>query len=431
MNKIEFFKKAMANNAFKTKAWVITAFSIIQEDMNTWTKNPYPYRIVQMQTGYFFVDPDSNNQLSLIEGCILGQPPFSFKETIELKAGELINLKKDLTTTVGNVFFNYCCISYSFGSKMDFIEDEVNVRKIEEQLANRLEDEDSKVDNCIFVSEYLKFVNSLTYLTNFTQLCVWAATAKSMTGPPGITEYKNELLKKFEGRLDDPAAIAEIDAALVKYDAAYLKGDPSENFLISKKSREIVRKKMFLMSGAETGLSDGIKVDLVTNSLEQGWQPDKYKAMINTSRGGSFNRGAQTQLGGESVKWLLRASSNISATEKDCGTTLGRMFTATQANLNKLVGFNIIQSDGVTLINNIEDAGNYLGKTVMVRSPMYCKLDKTDFCLTCVGKRLAQNPTAISMAVSETGSAFLSLFMKKMHGTSLTTAKLDYKTAIT
>ena len=431
MNKIEFFKKAMSEGAFKTKAWVITAFSIIQEDMNTWTTDPYPYRIVQMQTGYFFVDPDNKNELTPIEGCVLGEPPFNFKEVIELKAGELINLKKDIVTFTGNLFFNYCCITHCFNDKIDFLEGSVSIRKIEDILADRLEDDDSTVEGAIFVSEYLKFINSITYLTNFTQLCVWAATAKSMTGPPGVVEYKNQLLEKFKGRLDDPASIAEIDAALVKFDAEYLKGDPSENFLISKKSRDIVRKKMFLMSGAEAGLSDGIKVDLVTNSLEQGWQPDKYKAMINTSRGGSFNRGAQTQLGGESVKWLLRASSNIAATEKDCGTKLGRIFTPTQDNLNKLVGFNVIEEQGPVLVNNITEAGKYLGRTLMLRSPMYCKLDKTDFCLTCVGKRLAQNPTAISMAVSEYGSAFLSLFMKKMHGTSLTTAKLNYKTAIT
>jgi hypothetical protein len=40
---------------------------------------------------------------------------------------------------------------------------------------------------------------------------------------------------------------------------------------------------------------------------------------------------------------------------------------------------------------------------------------------------LAANPTGLSAAVSELGSAFLGIFMSKMHGKSLKTAKVDYK----
>lgn len=431
MKKLDFYKAAMKANAFARKAWAISAFAVINEDLSAWQKDPYSYRVVQTQTGYHFVDPEKGNQLTPLEDCVVGEPPLRFTDVIELKAGDFPNVKKDIKTLVGNVFFNCVCIVYAFYDKIDFLEGNVSVRKIEEMLPDRMEDDGTDKKGCIYVSEYLKFVDSISYLTNFTQLCVWAATEKSMTGPPGVNEFKQQLLKKHEGHLDDPAVIAEIDAALVKFDAEYLKGDPSENFLISKKSREVVRKKMFLMSGAESGLSEAIKVDLIQNSLEQGWEISKFPAMNNSLRAGSFNRGAQTQLGGESVKWLLRASSNIAATLPDCGSTVGRKMKVSNENVAKLVGFNVITTSGPDLVNNVDEAGKYLGKAIMVRSPMFCKLDKTDYCLVCVGKRLAQNPTAISLAISEYGSAFLSLFMKKMHGTSLSVAKMDYKTAIT
>jgi hypothetical protein len=431
MNRIEFYKAAMAAGAFKTRAWVIAALSLVSEDFSKWTTNKYPYRIVQNSTGFFFCDPDKDLGLTQIDDAVIGKPLFHFRHPIQMKSGEMINLHKDIDTTIGSVFFNYCSIIHAFGDKVDYIEGMANIGAIEELIVDRLEDDGSKVPGAIFVSEYLKFVNSVSYLTNFTQLCVWAATEKSMTAPPGVVEYKNSLLEKYKDRLHDPATIATIDAELVKFDAEYLKGDPAENFLISKKSRNIVRKKLFLMHGAETGLSEGVGVDLIKNSLSQGWEIDKFASMNNSLRAGSFNRGAETQLGGESVKWLLRASSNITATIEDCGTTMGRDFIVRSDNLNKLVGFNIIEDSKPKMITNEEEAGKYLGKTLIVRSPMYCRLDKTDYCLVCVGKRLAQNPTAISMAVSEYGSAFLSLFMAAAHAKALLLAKMDYKQAIT
>ena len=421
----------MESGAFKKRAWVISILAITNEDFSAWTKNPYPYRVVQTATGFMFCDPDKQLQLSPIEDATPGRPLFNFKDPIQMKSGSMVNLNKDILTTIGNVFFNYCCVTNSFGNKIAFLEGQVSVSNIEGIIADRLEDNNSTNPNAILVSEYLKFTDTVNYLTNFTQLCVWAATEKSLTAPPGIKEFKEKLLEQYKDSLHDPATIAKIDAELVKFDAAYLKGDPSENFLTSGKSRNVVRKKRFLMHGAETGLSEKVGVTLIKNSLEEGWQIENFTAMNNSLRAGSFNRGAETQLGGESVKWLLRASSNITATIEDCGSTMGRTFKVTDQNVSKLLGFSVLVDGNPVMVNNIEDAGKYLGSAVLVRSPMYCKLDKTDYCLVCVGKRLAQNPTAISMAVSELGSAFLDLFMKKMHGTALLLAKMDYKTAIT
>jgi len=130
------------------------------------------------------------------------------------------------------------------------------------------------------------------------------------------------------------------------------------------------------------------------------------------------------------VKWLLRASSNITVVGDDCGSTLGVETVVNQADLKSYVGFTFLTTDGKVKIEKTEDCGPYLGKKIMVRSPMYCKLDKTDYCITCTGDKLSSNPTGLSLAVSEYGSAFLGIFMKAAHAKSLSLAKMDYKTAI-
>lgn len=442
MNRLEFFLAAMAAGLYRRQSWVISAFAIVSEDPNNWELDPHPYRIVQQPTQAFYVNPDNNKELLPIEGTKGGEPPFTIKERVQLKAGQVPNLSADVETIYGNILFNYIAVVWPFGTKIPFMTGRVSADQMEKIILERLVD-DPKSDMSdtglvaktiskaqpIYVSEYLKFCDAMFYLGGFTQICVPSASAKALQPPPGIEKLKARLIEENKDRLHDPATIAKIDAELVAADAEYLKGDESEGFLITKKSRNIVRRKLYLMHGAEAGFGDTTNVELVQNSLSQGWDISKFPAMNDSLRAGSYNRGYQTMKGGEAVKWLLRASSNLAVTEEDCGTKLGLVVTITDDNKSRYMGFNVVTEQGYELLTE-ESIGRYINKVVMVRSPMYCKLDKTDYCACCVGPRLAANPTALSSAVSAYGSAFLDIFMSAAHGKALLLAKMDYKRAI-
>lgn len=430
MLKNDYFLLAMKEKLYEKKAFIISLFSIVREDYSKWKEDPFPYRLVQTPTGHFFCDPQTK-ELILIDDAPAGQPVLQFKSPIGLKSGDLPNLRKDITTTIGNILFNYCCIINAFNDKMEYIEGRVNVANIETEISKRLQDtpkegepRDSKY---IYVDEYIKFSNSLMYITNFSQLCVWCSTEKTMTPPPGLKEFKAQLLEKYKDQLSDPTVVALIDAELVKFDNEYLKDDPGQNFLLNGGKALKARKRLYLMYGAESGFSQTVNVDLIKSSLVDGWEVDKFPIMNNALRAGSYFRGAETQLGGESVKWLLRASSNFNVTVEDCGSRLGRKTTITKDNFKKLIGFNIVTEEGSKEITEEDTDTNYLGKTLMVRSPMYCKLSSTDFCSKCLGKNLSLNPTGLSLAVSNYGSAFMLLMLKRMHASTLSIAKVDYK----
>jgi hypothetical protein len=442
MDKNTFFLNALKAGLFKKKAWVISVLSLIQEDPKAWELKPYAYRIVQNQAGHFFCNPDNPKELIKIDDAVASTPIIHFRDTISLKAGDLPNIKQDMLSTTGNLFFNICSISSIFGDKIDYINQATSVSYVEKIIAARLENDpghssdkgrDNKFKNTnpIFVSEYLRFIESISYLTGFTQLCTWGATEKMLKGPPGIKEYKKQLLEENKDRLFDPEVIANIDKKLIAYDAAYLKGDPCENFLLSKKSRNTVRKKMFLMMGAEPGLSKGVGVDLIQSSLEEGWELNKFASMNNTLRAGSYNRGQETQLGGVAVKDLLRASTNLVAEKEDCGSTMGKTMVISETNTAKIVGFTVVTAEGLDPVVTAEDAGKYLGKTIKVRSPLYCKLPGTEYCFACLGSKLSLNPYGLSLAVSQYGSAMLGIFMSAAHSKALETQKMDYKTLIT
>lgn len=430
MHKLEYFKKAIKARAYINNDWVFSCFSITHEDTDSYKLDPYPYRVIQTPTGVYFIDPENDMNLSQMDGVVRGSPAFTFKDRIELEPGDVPNLDEKIVSTTGNVIFNVMTLVESFGKKIKYINKRVtSIRSIEDKIAAIMEDTPEpnaeRSDKVIYVDEYIKFAENIFHLTNFTQLCVWGATKKVITPPPGIAEFKAALFEKYKDSLTDSTTLARIDKELIAFDAEYLKGDPGLDFLLSNKSRAIVRKKKYLFYGAEPGLTDSVKLHPVLNSLDEGWDVRAFPQLNDALRAGSFNRGAQTELGGVSVKWLLRASSNIMISQDDCGTTMGEEILIDKDNHEQLKSFSIITDEGTKMIEEDEDTGVYIGKRIVLRTPMYCKLDLTDYCKVCVGKKLARNPTGLSLTISEYGSAFLGIFMSAAHAKQLQLQRAD------
>lgn len=434
MNKHEFFLTAMRASEYKRRAWLITALALIQEAPDAWKKDPYPYRIVQTPSGYFFVDPDKGNELTQISGATVGKPLFAVTEYIDLKAGDVPNLHKDLRVRIGNVIYNYCCIVHALNSKLPFQEGKVKTGAVEDKIVALLSDDppegQEKSKDSIYVSEYLDFVDATFFLTCLSQVCVPAATPKSMVAAPGIQAYRDKLLAEQPTRHSDPAFVAEVDAKLVQYDRDYLKDDRSSDFYINNKSFDIVRKKRFGMHGAEVGIEEGVGIKLIPKSLSEGWDINYFPEMNDSLRTGSYNRGAQTMLGGESVKWLLRASSNIGILADDCETTNGIERPVDKDNWKDYVGYSMVVGRSTVVIDE-ENIKPFVGKTAILRSPMYCKTPKNGYCKVCCGPKLSINPTGLSTAVSEYGSAFLAMYMAAAHAKAVKLATIDLETAFT
>lgn len=433
MLKRDLFNQAMKTGQYKKLGWLIGAFSIVTESEAQWRADLYPNRIVQLPSGNYAAA--EGGELVLIEDAPVGVPVFDFCGPVGIEPGDIPNCAEAIESTFGNWMVNWLLLVHPFGTKIAYMQGSITPGRIETILLKSFYDNpksplEEKEDR-FYVKEYLVYVEALYYLTGLTQLCVWAATKKILLPPPGIKEFKAGLLAENADSLNKVTTIAKIDAELVKYDLAYLKGDPGMNFLRGGKAIEVERKKKFLMVGAELGLTENAAhAALIQNSLAEGWEIDKFPVMNDSLRAGSFNRGAQTQLGGVSVKWLLRASSNMNIVMDDCGSKLGSMLEVTPANQSRLVGFTLTDGQTDTKIATDEEAGKYLGKVVYLRSPMYCQLDHTDFCRVCVGDRLAINSDGLSIAVSECGSQILNIFLQQGHGKKLSTAHMDYKTAI-
>lgn len=438
MLKRDFYIKACNAGAYKKTAWNISCFALLKSNPDDWKKDPYPWRVVQLPNGYFFVDPDTR-ELVALEDAVPGKPLFGRREAINIRAGEVANVYEDVRTSYANLLANYVCLVYAFDGKIPFLVSNWSAKTVEAIYTPRYIDAyeppaDEKINSSsctkeealkapIYTAEKLRYDDGVFSLAAYTQLFTPADTEKTLTPPPDIDKVRAQEMAKIKGREHDRAAIGQVLAALAKYDAEYLKGDRSSGFLISKKSREIVRMKMYLMYGAETGLDDAVTVNPIVKSLSEGWDLTRMPDYINALRAGSFNRGKQTESGGEAFKDLIRASANLRIVNEDCGSTEGIDFNTNSE--SDLIGFSAIENGKSTRITK-DTVGSYLGRAIKLRSPGKCWGTKTEYCRTCCGERLAQHPMGLSIAVADTGSVFLGIFLSAAHSKGIQLVELDF-----
>lgn len=425
MTKLEFFILAMKADMFKQVKWVVSAFAKTVEGPDDWKKDPYPYRIIQTTTNYFFVDPDNNNDLTLLDDALITEPLFNPKERIQLFPSDVPNLSSPIESCYGNLLFNYQCLVYPYGSKVPYLQGRVTSSRLEDIILKLYKDDPtdgSPLDpKAIYTNEFIVMCDAVFHLENYMQLFTPAGSERSMTSHPDMYKLRDELFEENKETIHIPTTLARITGELEKLDREWLKDDPdSLDFYLKSKSFKVIRRKLFETLGSDAGLTDGINVDPVKRSLSEGWTASDFTQLNNAHRASSFSRGAETMLGGEQVKWLLRASSNIMVTDDDCGSTLGIDHKIN----NTHIGFTVI--NGNKQIKLTEDnITPFIGTTLPMRSAMFCKLLKTDYCKTCVGPRLSLNPTAAFTAVSRIGDTMLAISLAAAHSGSIDVAELD------
>lgn len=425
MTKLEYFYKAIQTPLYKDVQWLITllSYTLFKEENKTL------YALKYEKDECFFFNDD--NVWEKIEGSYPNKGLFVYNEPMDLPPNILENAKEGITdTTIGRILQNKILLCHPFHDKIPFINKRFMPSDIEKIVIERLKDtpppDATRKREFIYVDEYIKYNDAALFLSQLTQVCVPGVTEKAILPPPTAKERLNQLLEQYKDSLDDPSTVAAITNEMRKLDEDFLKGDRSLGFLIKKgKDMGVVRPKMFLTYGFDKGFDDTSKVDYIPRPLCEGIDYAKLDSYINGSRSGSFSRGAETQLGGVSVKELLRSSSNAAIVEEDCHSTLGIDTLIHDKNAKYFIGFSIIDH-GKTIKLDKDNISRYVNTTVSMRSPAFCRTKGTGYCATCCGPNLSLHTNGISAAVSAAGSVFMNTAMKAMHGKQLSTIELDF-----
>ena len=397
---------------FNKQNFILTLFSFIAE-------NEYEDDL--------FIIKDKTLSLKLEDEIIVLSNKYTdtlldFKDKVKLPKGYIVNSDNNIETTIGKVVMNYLILSKNFSNKIPYINEAFDIGTIEDKyIASMLTDDPNDLTK-ISIDEYIKFMDSVTYIEGFSKFLSVAGTEKSLLPPKGIDEYKKKVVKELETKyskeeMKDPKVISELEEKLNKFDEDWLKGDVSNNRLMYKKTK-LARKKMYLNIGASNTFNN--KDDGVTNSLQEGWgtDPEQLATLFNDARSGSYYRGIETANGGVSAKHLLRASADKSIVNTDCGSTLGDEVIITDQHLGRYV---IVGTKAALL--DTETLKKFKGKLATLRSPMFCKLEK-DFCVKCVGENMKDYEKGVSLMAIEVGGSILAMSLARFHATSLSLTKV-------
>ena len=429
MKKLDYLKYAIQQKLYSKKAWMISLFSVFQEGESSWKEDPYKGRLVNQPWGLSFVN--ESGELEKIDDSKQMTPLFTPADRLMVDNSWASNCKESVETSVGTLLFNHICLITCFGNKLDYMVGRISVAQVEAEIVPRLKSNpkpgEARNDVDIYVDEYIALGRSFEYLKGMLQLCAYAATPKGLVAPTGIKEFKAQLNRKYEGKLTDPVQMAAYEAELKKFDDEFMKDDPTYGKFTSGKVANISRKKLFLTVGSETGFKETAEIIPVTNSLQEGWPTDpvEYTSMMNGIRTGSYARGAETVNGGVAMKYMLRAANNFKIKSEDCGSKLGIRRLYTKANASSLVGRTLIDAGKQILVENENQLGNYLGKVLTVRSPMYCKMEGDTLCKVCTGEKLGRYETGLTIPLTEISSILLAASMAKMHTSGLSSAEMD------
>lgn len=371
-----------------------------------------------------------------LEDYVPGRSPLHFREKFILNKGEILNYNKDtpLETTYGNVYCNYLCLVLPFGDLFPFMDGVFSPAKIEKQIVDILIDDPKDLDYKnpvkaeapnVYVWQYLMFCDHALFLNGFSDGYVTTTTERSMLGSPDRNKIRDKWLKENEHRLHEPEAVAELSKLLKDLDDEYMEGDESLGYYQSSRKAAAARRKMHYFFGGEDPFGDGTKVTLIPKSLEEGLEVDKIPVMNSAARAGSYNRGAETSLGGVATKVMYRMAGTIRITEDNCNSLVGVPTLINEFNVNDFIGNSYVDGRSVVKIDS-NNAESLIGKTILIRSPITCKTEAKNICKVCAGDNLSQNPAGIPAAVASMGGTLMMIFMKSMHTNEISVKPWDF-----
>lgn len=426
MNVRDYLIAALKAGAAAKRDWLISILAIT--DLPEAPKGKYPYELYQANGKFHFNDPEADGLATVLVDSKIGQPLVHMKQVIALEAGEVLTVDKPLVTLVGNLIFNYMAVLGPFKGKIPFQVGKVNIGKLEKQIAALLDDEPAdgqRKPDRIYWDELQRYNKYGLALAGLEVFCVPAASKRGLLPHPEARALRKRLIAERQGRLHDPAVVAEITAELEKLDREWIAGDPDKGFFTTNKAFQVTRMRTHGIWGIEEDLANG-GFKLIEPTLVEGWKPEDLPITATAARDGSFSRGALTALGGDKVKTMLRTMSGVNITSEDCGSNLGMV----DIGKPEYVG-HFVTAGNKNVMLTAENIKDYTNKPIIRRSPMFCKEAPNNFCMACFGEFIRARRDAVSLVISEVGSRFMLTKMKRMHGSALKTKTYRYMEDIT
>lgn len=375
-------------------------------------------------------DVDADVIKSLLANTVDGDAPFDATDSFVLPKGRCYN-KENVTTTVGRYIFNLVTLTERTGPHVGYINFPINgsgMGKIEAKMSDLL------MNDIISVEDYSNWIDRLQWLGfSISDYVNPPLTTNLLTMPENVKKRKQELLSK-ESNIEalnnkDIITASKIEKELLDMSKEELKDLPDMDIYDSGSRGSFGNnyKITAVSRGVVPCVSHPERVNISMASLDEGIPPEERYIYADVLTNASASRSLMTRNGGYEAKKLAAAFQGIVFDKKgsDCGTRLTVPLLVTEGNKKLLTDRYIMVNNRTTLLtsSNIDE---YVGKTVSLRSPMYCRNPK--YCSKCTGELYHKlGIENVGLIANVIGTSMTTLSMKAFHNATVKLKEINYE----
>lgn len=362
------------------------------------------------------------------------EPPFKPYEKIRLTKDMYPYVNQPIISTLGMLFFNrYVLENPGIIQHIGYWNTPITTKTIK-KLATLI--------NNLFVLDKITaeqlggFIDRRDMLGGWTSISLaQSVTAGLIQTMPDVNKRKKELFAQNKDKLSSNNPVERlmtsngIEKDLIGMVTHNLEQDPGWDMYASGVS-DINNnyKNINIMRGAVYNeLTKNF--DVVESSLMNGITKYDIPASSNTVVAGAYPSAVGTAEAGAMSKVLLAVLQSVEVDtnpDSDCGTKSTIPFTITQSNKQHILYRNII-ADGKSLMTDITNIDQFVGKTVRVYSPQCCLNNK--ICAKCAGKVFSNlGVSKAGLLTTEVTMKLLNLKLKSKHNLSQNAGYIDKKT---
>ena len=364
-------------------------------------------------------------------------PEISFQTEFILKAGEYKDRegkplnKTDVKTNAGQYIVNRCIYGRSVAMQrvLGYVAAPFDAKMIE---GNERKMADASMEDKIPAEDWAMYFDSIQWLGfTFNTNVAASFSPNTVRVLPEVKKARKELYSKHKEEIEsgNGETAVKIEKALLDVAKNRLKNDVGMMLYDSgcKPKFGNQYKNSFVTRGPMWDPARE-RFDVVSNAFEDGVRKEDIAAMGTSVITGSYTKCCMTSVAGYITKKLFTVYQGVNLDKfgSDCHTKGYRTVQITNKNAGKFKNRFIIEGNKLVELTG-EVMPKYIGKTVKMRSPLYCLGGET-ICHKCMGSAFYKiGIKNVGWTTSSLGSNLLNRYMKAFHDATIKLIEIDVK----
>lgn len=261
---------------------------------------------------------------------------------------------------------------------------------------------------------------------------------KTLVPDSQIVAKKNQVLRDNKEAVtsNDPTKFEKVEKEVLDFAANRLEETNANGYRIYKSGWNgnfFNNYKVTSIFRGATVKSDNLnEYRIGTSNLVEGVTREEIASGADLATGGALGRAIDTRKGGYLVKIFNAAFAAIRMDKAgtDCGTTGTMSVELTKDNASQFQYRYIRKQNGSLELLDTATLASYIGKTVNMRTPLYC--NTKGICNKCIGEMFYRLQISnVGLLVSNIGSTIMGKSMKKFHDASIQVNSINIEDFIT